>query len=449
MLICLTANPANSSVDQLERLAADGADVADRLVDTAFVNGAVVVATCNRFEAYLDVDDADSEPGAAEAASRALDVVADANGLPVSELREQVAALQGDEVVEHLFRVASGLDSVVVGEDEISGQVRRALTRARDRGTVSSDLERLFQHASRTARGVKTQTALGGAGRSLVRLALDLASSRVVAWSTTRVLIVGTGQYAATTVAALRQHGAADLRVFSPSGRAAHFSAKHDLRLEENLTEAIAAADMVITCTATAHAISAAMVTDVAARTASADHHFAHARLIIDLGMPRNVEPAVAGVTGFELLDLDTLRIHAPLEELNAVRDARELVDAAALEFAAGAAERSLTAGIVALRSHVFDLLEAEIERTRRRSGGRSTAHTEAALRHLVGVLLHTPSMRARELARNGEHQEFLNALDALFGIQADDIQAGGVQAGDIQADDRDTTAPPARLESA
>jgi glutamyl-tRNA reductase len=141
-------------------------------------------------------------------------------------------------------------------------------------------------------------------------------------------------------------------------------------------------------------------------------------RLIIDLGLPRNVDPDVCELEGVELLDLETIRIHAPLEELNATSDARLLVGRAALKFSAVAEEQSLAPAVVALRSHIFGLLDAEIERARSRSD--SSEQTEAALRHLASVLLHTPMVRSRELARAGEQTAFLTGLDAMFGIRVD-----------------------------
>jgi glutamyl-tRNA reductase len=397
VLLCLTANHRNASFDLLEKLSFGAPDAAKTLVSgNPIVDGAVVLATCNRFEAYLEVDDNQGET----ATQNTVDVMSQASGVDPADLREAVTIITGDDVVQHLFSVTSGLESVVVGEDEISGQVRRSLEQARRVGTTSSALEQLFQKATQTSRGVKTQTALGGAGRSLVRLGLELASSRITDWSTTTVLIVGTGQYAATTVVALRDRGVEALSVFSPSGRAAPFATKHSLHLELDLADAIANADVVITCTAYA-AVDATSIPN------------ARRRLIIDLGLPRNVDPEVASLPGVELLDLETISLHAPIEELTAAADARALVGAAAAGFSA---ERSVEPAIVALRTHIFDLLDLEIARARARGAGDET---EAALRHLAGVLLHGPSVRARELAKEGRANDFVDGLDAVYNVRA------------------------------
>jgi glutamyl-tRNA reductase len=413
VLICLTANHRNASFDLLEKLSVGTSDVAKDLVTSSdIVQGAVVLATCNRFEAYLDIDEPVTA-GLSLAVEEAAESFGQAAGADVGELRDSLTVLCGDTVADHLFAVSSGLESVVVGEDEIAGQVRRALTTARVEGTTSSDLERLFQRASHTSRGVKTKTGLGGAGRSLARLALDLAESRVTDWAATRVLLVGTGQYARVTLANLRERGVADIRVFSPSGRAVVFAAKQGLEpvAADGFVEALATADVVITCS-TAETV----VLDAAHLRASQSVEGAFTRrLVIDLGLPRNVDPNVSGVAGAELLDLETISLHAPLDELNAESDARALVDQAAAEYRAGKAEAEVTPAVVALRSHLFDLLDAEIERSR--SNGASAESTERALRHLVGVILHSPSVRARELAREGRADEVFAAVETLFGL--------------------------------
>jgi glutamyl-tRNA reductase len=429
VLLCLTANHRNASFDLLDRLSvAAPSATAELVARSANVRGAVVLATCNRFEAYLDVDPREAaaiEPES-DAIRATVEALGTASGVDPAELQSAVQVLHGDDVAHHLFSVSAGLESLVIGEDEIAGQVRRALDFARKDGTTSSALERLFQQATRTSRHVRTTTSLGGAGRSLVRLALELASSRITDWAEARVLVVGTGQYAATTIAALRDRGATDVRVYSATGRAARFGAKYGVRPEGNLAAAIGDADVVITCT-TRYSVSP---TDVPNATR---------RLIIDLGLPRNVDPAVAALPGVELLDLEVLSLHAPLLELNAASDARELVGSAASMFLA---ERAAAPGIVALRKHVYDALDAEVARVTARAGAdaASADTTVAALRHLAGVILHTPSVRARELARDGRADEFSAALSTVFGIELDEAAAGRRTAGfaaDGDAEDR------------
>ncbi|GAA2030956.1 glutamyl-tRNA reductase [Agromyces tropicus] len=443
MLICLTASHKNAGFDMLERLSASAEHAGPRLADGHDgVRGAVVVATCNRFEAYLDLDtpEGDSPVGPVHEAIRA---VGDVAGLAPDELRSTFGFVHGNAVAGHLFSVAAGLESVVVGEGEIAGQVRRSLERARSEGTTTPELERLFQRASQTSRRVKNRTGIGAEGRSLVRLALDLAESRVTDWAAARVLLVGTGRYAGASLAALRDRGAVDVAVHSPSGRATRFAANHGITAvgAAEYAAAAAAADVIVTCTTSErHVVDRALldlgrtelaVTDAAAPLALLPGAIAADRaeatdaapdaprqLVIDLGLPRNVDPDVVEVAGVELLDLETIKIHAPLEEFGATDAAREIVDRAARNFGSVGEELDLAPAVVALRRHVFDVLDAEIERARAR--GDEDGSTEAALRHMAGVLLHTPMVRSREYARSGEQQAWLDGLEAMFGIRAE-----------------------------
>lgn len=421
MLLCVSASHKTAPFDMLERLSIPHAPIAERIAEAdASVRGIVIVATCNRFEAYLDVASADHGPSLADAVLRAIE---SATGLSRAETGDSFRLIRGQEVAEHLFAVAAGLESVVVGEGEIAGQVRRALTDARAEGTTSTELERLFQRASQTQRDVKNTTALGRAGRSLVRLALQLADSRVTDWARLRVLLVGTGSYAAATVAALRDRGAADITVHSPSGRGETFATRHGLAWadREAYPHAARTADLIITCTNAPGVVLDADLLESGPATLAEPHR---SRLVIDLGLPRNVSADVADLPGVALLDLETIRLHAPLEEVQAADAARALVADAARRFAIVGERRSLTPAVVALRSHAFAILEEEIDRARARGDdGRS----EQAMRHLLGRLLHTPTARAHQLADAGRADDYLAALEAVFGIRVEEADLPGI----------------------
>jgi glutamyl-tRNA reductase len=434
VLLCFTSSHQTAPFELLETLERRVNEVSASLAERSEIfNGAVVLATCNRFEAYLDVD----EPltaARALSAETVIDAVSSAAEIDADMLRVSSEVLCDHEVAEHLFAVSSGLESVVVGEGEIAGQVRRALDAARRSGTVTRDLERLFQGASRASRGVKNNTGLSSAGRSIVRLALDLAESRITEWAATKVLLVGTGSYAGASLAALREKGVTDLRVYSRSGRAAKFATSHAVEAvpADGLVDAVAASDIVVTCTvAPGVVLDRAQLIEAASRENALER-----RLIIDLGLPRNVDPDVAHLDGVELLDLETVRLHAPLEELNAAADARAIVGEAAAAFAARTAEQRVEPALVALRKHVFDALDAEIERARGR--GDSSEKTEAALRHLAGVLLHTPSVRARELAHEGAADSFIAGVSAVFDI---DVPTSALQLRPVERPDADQAA--------
>lgn len=432
VLLCLSASHKTAPFDLLERLSTPSEPLAPLITgDGSAVRGAIVLATCNRFEAYLDLDEPLTAAGAV-GLEATLSAIAAGTGIAEADLDGAYEVHTGDHVARHLFSVAAGLESVVVGEGEIAGQVRRALVDARSTGTVSTDLERLFQRASEAQRGVKTHTALGRAGRSLVRLALDLADSRIADWSRQRVLLIGTGQYAAVTLATLRERGVTDITVYSPSGRAERFARSRGLAWAdgERMPRVAASVDVIITCTnATSTVLDAAVLRAgaPAARGALrpvdapgcpvAHGDRAERRLVIDLGMPRNVDPDVTEVAGVDLLDLETIRLHAPLEELQATEHARQIVGDAAERFARAGDAAEATPAVVALRELVLGLVDDEIARLPR-VDGRADPRAEQALRHLAGRLLHTPSIRSHEYAAAGRADDVVAAMRVLYGIE-------------------------------
>ncbi|MFD1715183.1 glutamyl-tRNA reductase [Amnibacterium flavum] len=424
MLLCLSASHRTAAFDLLERLSVSGPAVGPDLVENSgFVSGAVVVATCNRFEAYLDIE----EPLVAAreiAAQGAIELISTRTGVSANELRESLEIHADSAVAEHLFAVSSGLESVVIGEGEIAGQVRRSLDAARASGTTSAELERLFQRASTASRAVQTKTGVGGAGRSIVRLALELASSRVPDWTDQKVLLVGTGRFAGASLAALRDRGVTEVSVFSPSGRAHKFATREGVKpvVRADLADVLAESTVILTCSTSENVVlTKAMMT--AAQAASA-----HRRMVIDMGLPRNVDPAVATVEGTDLLDLETIRLHAPLEEFAATDSARAMIDTAAAAYRAETAEQQATAAVVAYRSHVFDLLDAELERLRAR--GEASESVERAMRHLVSVLVHRPTQRAKEIAREGDAELVAQAFNLLFDLGIETTPETGTSEG-------------------
>jgi glutamyl-tRNA reductase len=411
VLRALTADYRVAGFDLLERLSVISPEtMAGFAAARADVDGVVLLATCNRFEAYLDVDGDGSDAADALVAQAAA-----AAGVGPEELRAVLTERSGAEIAGHLFAVSSGLESLVVGEAEIAGQVSRALESARRAGSTTSGLERLFQRASRTSSTVQNRTRVGFAGRSIVRLALDLAESRLDDWADTAVLLIGTGTYAGATLAALRDRGVTEVGVYSPSGRAERFARREGVTAvaTADLPGRLATADVVIACSiATTPILDAARLgraRDAAGATGS--------QLVIDLGLPRNIDPDVVDVEGVELLDLETISLHAPLPELQATDEAREIIAEAVAEFRADQQAAAVTPAVVAFRAHVLGLVDAEVERLRRR--GELTPATERAMRHLASVLVHTPSTRAKAFAATGEGDRFTDALTTVFGIEA------------------------------
>lgn len=398
MLLCVTANHRNTPFETLERLSVDAHDLARRAREAStHVRGAVAVTTCNRVELYLDIDGSPitAHTEARKAFQRAL---LDMAGPEASAATEHAQLLDDAAAVHHLFSVCAGLESVAVGEEEIVGQVRRAAAEARTNGLSSGRLDHVVQEAVRTARRARTEADASKAGRSLARLALDLVGSRLVDWGSTRVLLVGTGRYAATTVASLRERGAVDITVYSPTGRAQLFANRMNLTPTNDVRRAIGSSDVVITCTTRL----SVEVDDVPSGARA---------IVVDLGLPRNVDPAVGKLDGIALLDLETIRLHAPLVHWSAEEDARAIVDASAHAYATAT---SVEPAIIALREHVLSLVDVEIDRARSRG---DDGRVEEALRHLTSVLLHTPSTLARRHAAAGRADDVIAAVETLYGL--------------------------------
>lgn len=411
MLRALTADYRAAGFELLERLSVVSPEVmAGFAAERPEVEGVVLLSTCNRFEAYLDVS------GDGGTATRALvAAAAAAAGVSPDAVAEALTERTGPQVPGHLFAVSSGLESLVVGEAEIAGQVSRALESARRAGSTTSELERLFQRASRTSSTVQNRTRVGFAGRSIVRLALDLVESRIDDWAEVQVLLIGTGTYAGATLAALRDRGVREVGVYSPSGRAERFARREGVTAvpRADLAGRLASADVVVACSiATTPILDAERL-----GRARAAAGVGEPQVVLDLGLPRNIDPDVVDVPGVTLLDLETISLHAPLPELQAADDARDIIDQAVAEFRADQEASAVTPAVVAFRAHVLDLVEAEVERLRRR--GELPPATERAMRHLASVLVHAPSTRARAFAAAGEADRFTEALGVVFGIPA------------------------------
>jgi len=411
MLMVLGASHHDLELTQLDRLTGEPDSLSRALGEltaraNSSVSGVVVVSTCNRLEIYLDAlrfHDAIDEVTAAVAA---------AAGAPADEVGTQLKVRVGAPVVAHLFTVAAGLDSMVVGEAEIGGQIARAFRDAQTAGTASPAINQLFQFAARTAKQVASDTGLGAAGRSVASVALDLAtrSGDLVG---ARALVIGTGAYARVVAAELRSRGCAELSVFSPSGRASGFADRHRaVPIEANgLADAMAGADLIVTCSGTAvNVIDEQMLATAVARR---DKPLP----IIDLALRSDVSGAARSVPGIRLIDLNTVAEQADTAHLSAVTAAQDIVIAGVAAFEERMAVRRLDPAVVALRQHISGAVEKEMTRLRAKYPSDVAAEVELALHRVTQSLLHTPTLRAKELARTGDGAGYLQALHTLFGI--------------------------------
>lgn len=399
-------------LEDLARLSEASTPVIEAL-DAAGLPGFVLLNTCNRFELYFE-----SEAFHA-GLETVLGSVRDALPEPHRNLVNEFEVYAGQAAVQHLLEVASGLDSMVVGEAEIIGQVREALRASDTR--ASAALHRLFHAALTTAKAVSSETDLGAAGRSIARVGLALVEQRHFPVAGRRALVIGTGSYARVVTATLERLGCADIRVYSPSGRAERFAATHPVQAVpvDELAAAVGSADLLVTCSG-GERTSGPVVT--AGLLATARQPDAALLPVLDLSLSGDVEPAAQVLVNIDLIDLEEVGAHAPSEQTAAVLAARDLVARGVETYLHLEQGRQATPAVTAIRAHVSQFIEREIETANRRYDAETAAAVAHSLRRVSNALLHTPSLRAAELARTGELADYSHALHTLFGI---DIETG------------------------
>jgi glutamyl-tRNA reductase len=391
------------------------------------VEEAVILSTCNRVEVYASISR--FHGGAAET-RRAL---AELHHLDPQDVASYLYDYLDDRAVRHLFDVAAGLDSLVLGEGQILTQVREAFADARAEGAVGPALSSLFQRAIRAGRRVRAETGLGAQLASTVSVGLQLAEHQLGRLAGLRALIVGAGQMGRLAGRTLTDRGVRDLTVANRTlDRGRRLAADLGGRAVGlgRITEELAHADVVVASTAAT--TPTVTVAEVEAATAARAGRADRPLVVIDLGVPRDVEPDVRYVPGVVLVDLDGLRalIETGGGEQAAEADrARAMVAEEAALFLAWQREARLGPTIRALRSRAELLRRQELARAAGRLAGlseREADAVEAVTRGLVNKLLHDPVVRGKALAAGPDGDLYARMLRELYAI---DDEAGGVAA--------------------
>ena len=396
----LSADHRYAPLDDIARLSG-ATDLGPTLMRSLpHARGVMVLRTCNRVTIYVDAP-ASSDPHALkDAVERELATAARAPRADV-----QLRHLWGRDSLIDLFATASGLESMVIGEREIAGQMRRAAHTAWEDGTLSCDLGRAAERASATSR-VATETGLAGAGRSVVAVGLDMAAAHLGPWEDTLVLIVGTGAYAGATVSALNALGASDVAVYSTSGRAREFAQGRGIGWVSaaDLPAALEHADLVVTCRGLG---SPVLTRDMAAASGPT--------VVLDLALMRDTESSVASLSNVTLIDLPTIQASVPTADADALTRSRAIIDEEVTSFERGLGARSMDPVVRHLRSRVFRIVEEEIDRLG--DAPLSTDDAARALRHLAARLIHNPTVMARRAGEESQQERYLEALSVVLGI--------------------------------
>ena len=371
--------------------------------------GVMVLRTCNRVTIYVDTPASANPHALKDTVERELAQASHAQREDV-HLRH----LWGRDGLVDLFSTAAGLESMVIGEREIAGQMRRAARTAWEDGTLSCDLGRAAERASATSRRVATETGLAGAGRSVVAVGLDMAAAHLGPWEATRVLIVGTGAYAGATVSALHALGASDVSVYSTSGRAREFAQGRGIGWVSaaDLPSALERADLVVTCRGLGSPI---LTRDMAAASGPT--------VVLDLALMRDTESSVASLPNITLIDLPTIQASVPAADADALTRARAIIDEEVSSFERGLGARSMDPVVRHLRSRVFRIVEEEIDRLG--EGSLSTEDAARALRHLAARLIHNPTVMARRAGEESQQERYLEALGVVLGIDETTLMSG------------------------
>ena len=409
----------------LERAAVSGDTLAKLLRDLAQaepVAEVFVVSTCNRVEVYADVDRFHA------GVTAICELLARHCGVPAQELTTYLYVHYEDRAVSHLMAVACGLDSMVVGEGQILGQVRSALKLAGEQGTAGRVLGELGQLALRAGKRARTETGIDRAGLSLLTVAVELASASLGSAGLTGldVLIVGAGSMSALAAATATRSGAASIVVANRTRRHAERLAADVSATAADLTDlpsAMAAADVVISCTGAAgQVITTEMVSAAMAGRAGP-------LVLLDLAMPHDVEPAVAGLPGVALIGMDLLSGRGTAAADDDVAAVRAILEAelAAYHSAMDAARVAPT--VVALRAKAAKVVDAELARLAGRLStdglsGHALEEIAQTVRRVVDKLLHAPTVRVKELAGSPGGEEYAAALRVLFDLDPRAVEA-------------------------
>jgi glutamyl-tRNA reductase len=419
-IISLGLNHTSAPIHLRERLAFDEEQIRASLARLACgqihssLTELIILSTCNRIEIYA----ASNQLAFAELEAFLLD----ARAVLAEEVHPFIYRRHGMEAVDHLFRVAAGLDSLVVGEPQILGQITRALELARGQNSAGPILNRLFQAAIHAGKRARTETAISRNPASVSSLAASVAEKTLGHIKTARVVILGAGEMAELTVEALRKRGVERIRVINRTLERAHEMAHRwgaETGTYEFIQQALGEADIVISSTSAPHIILTAGMIEQAMQTRA--HH--HPLVLIDIAVPRDIDPDAGNIQGVKLFNMDGL--NAQLEDslasrMNEVPHVSKILEEEVHEFGQFLSSLEMLPLIADIRQQAEAIRVVELEKTLRRMPDLTDAERqriEALTHSLVKKILDRPTRRLRDESACPHAPQYAAVARNLFGL--------------------------------
>jgi glutamyl-tRNA reductase len=418
-IYCLGLNHTTARLDLREKLALDEDVVRIALARLACghvvtrLNELVLISTCNRIEIYSTSN--------AVVFDELETFLSDVSGVSVDQFHSHVYRFSDMGAVRHLFEVAAGLDSLVVGEPQILGQVTRALELARGQNTAGSVLNRLFQAAIHAGKRTRTETAISRNPASVSSLAASMSERVVHKISEAQIVILGAGEMAELAVEALRKRGVEKILVVNRTLERAHALTERwnaHATTFENLHTALMSADILIASTGAPHTIiSSEMVHE------TMKHRASRPLVLIDIAVPRDIDPDVANIPHVKLYDMDTLNAqleHSLAERKAEIPQVKNILDEELALFEDYLKSLDMLPLIADMRQNAEAIRQTELEKTLRHLPDLTEAernHIEAMTLALVKKLLHAPTHRLREEAASPRASEYADVARKLFNL--------------------------------
>jgi glutamyl-tRNA reductase len=423
-----------SVLEQLSTDESDQAKIIDQVLQSSLVTEAMVLSTCNRVEVYAVV----------EAFHGGLSVIgqvlSEHSGMSLNDLTKYAYVRYAEAAVEHLFAVASGLDSAVIGEQQVLGQVRRAYAAAEANHTVGRTLHELSQRALSVGKRVHSETGIDAAGASVVSVSLDIAEAKLGSLAGRSAVVIGAGAMGSLAAKYLAKAGVERVHIVNRSlpraktlaGKIREHGVVADAFPFDHLTPVLTDADIVVSCTGAVRPVVS--LADVHRGLAQGLGGAPKQLVICDLGMPRNVDPAVAGLPGVYVVDMDRIQREPSARAASTDTEAaRAIVAAEVANYLVGQRMAEVTPTVTALRQRAADVVEAELLRLDNRLPELDVAHRDEVaktVRRVVDKLLHAPTVRVKQLASAPGGDSYAEALRELFELDQQAVDA--VAAGEL-----------------